>query len=235
MVALRERAVRAEQEQELRAEQARLGERARIAREMHDVARPQGVADRMHAGALEVQARPSAGAGRRARGADPHDAREAMEDLREVLGVLRADGDGRTWRPQPGAPTSTGSSTPRARPACSVDLPLDGRRPARRAGPHRPSRRAGGADQRAQARTGRSDRGVVVERRRRHGLTVEVVNRRPVAAAALLPGSGAGLVGLRERVGLLGGDARGRPDAATAAGGCAAWLPWTRRAGVLPP
>lgn len=37
MVSLRDRAERAESERELRAEQARLGERARIAQEMHDV------------------------------------------------------------------------------------------------------------------------------------------------------------------------------------------------------
>ena len=39
----------------------------------------------------------------------------------------------------------------------------------------------------------------------RHGVTVEVVNRRPVGGAALLPGSGAGLLGLGERVALVGG------------------------------
>jgi len=58
-----------------------------------------------------------------------------------------------------------------------------------------------------------------------HGVTVEVVNRRPVGGAALLPGSGAGLVGLGERVGLVGGTLRSGP---TADGGwcVSAWLPW---------
>jgi signal transduction histidine kinase len=57
------------------------------------------------------------------------------------------------------------------------------------------------------------------------GLTVEVVNRRPVASAVLLPGSGVGLLGLRERVGLLGGTLEAAPSRD---GGwrLAAWLPW---------
>jgi signal transduction histidine kinase len=44
-------------------------------------------------------------------------------------------------------------------------------------------------------------------------LTIEVVNRRPVAAGALLPGTGSGLTGLRERVELLGGDLVSGPAA----------------------
>src|SRR5439155_422577 len=57
---LRERAARAEAEQELRAEQARLGERQRIAREMHDVLAHKVSLIALHAGALEVN--PAAGA-----------------------------------------------------------------------------------------------------------------------------------------------------------------------------
>jgi signal transduction histidine kinase len=59
------------------------------------------------------------------------------------------------------------------------------------------------------------------------GLRVEVVNRRPVGQAALLPGSGAGLNGLAERVGLLGGTLESGP---TTDGGwrLAAWLPWSQ-------
>jgi len=57
------------------------------------------------------------------------------------------------------------------------------------------------------------------------GVTVEVVNRRPVGGAALLPGSGAGLLGLGERVALVGGTFGSGP---TAEGGwcVTAWLPW---------
>jgi signal transduction histidine kinase len=68
------------------------------------------------------------------------------------------------------------------------------------------------------------------------GVTIEIVNQRPVSAMTLLPGSGAGLVGLRERVALIGGTMQCGPD--TRAGGAdrvggpdggwrlTAWLPW---------
>ncbi|MFL6173189.1 MAG: histidine kinase, partial [Marmoricola sp.] len=49
---LRERAIQAESEQELRVEQARSGERERIAREMHDVLAHRISLVTMHAGAL---------------------------------------------------------------------------------------------------------------------------------------------------------------------------------------
>jgi signal transduction histidine kinase len=57
------------------------------------------------------------------------------------------------------------------------------------------------------------------------GVTVEVVNQRPVASATLLPGSGAGLLGLRERITLLGGSLQCGP---CTDGGwrLAVWLPW---------
>lgn len=54
MVSLRDRAERAEAEQELRADQARLGERARIAQEMHDVLAHKVSLIALHAGGLEV-------------------------------------------------------------------------------------------------------------------------------------------------------------------------------------
>ncbi len=56
------------------------------------------------------------------------------------------------------------------------------------------------------------------------GLCVEVVNQRPVATGLLLPGADAGLVGLRERVQLVGGTFAAGP---TGDGGwrLRAWLP----------
>src|SRR4029453_16674842 len=57
------------------------------------------------------------------------------------------------------------------------------------------------------------------------GVTVEVGNQRPVSSATLLPGSGAGLTGLRERVALVGGSlhAGASDDGGWRLG---AWLPW---------
>jgi signal transduction histidine kinase len=91
MVSLRDRAERAESERELRAEQARLGERARIAQEMHDVLAHKVSLIALHAGGLELN--PAVGPEKveSSAGLIRETARQAMEDLREVLGVLRTD------------------------------------------------------------------------------------------------------------------------------------------------
>ncbi|CUU59404.1 Signal transduction histidine kinase [Parafrankia irregularis] len=94
VLSLRERAERAEATQRLRAEQARSAERARIAREMHDVLAHRITMVALHAGALEISSDlPSEQVGATAgviRGA----ARQALEELREVIGVLRSDNRG---------------------------------------------------------------------------------------------------------------------------------------------
>src|SRR6266545_161415 len=91
LASLRGRAERAEAERELRAEQARLGERARIAQEMHDVLAHKVSLIALHAGGLEVN--PAVGPEKVEGSARliRETARQAMEDLREVLGVLRSD------------------------------------------------------------------------------------------------------------------------------------------------
>jgi signal transduction histidine kinase len=100
---LRDRAERAEAEQALRVAQGRSNERARIAREMHDVLAHRISLISMHAGALAyrtdltpVQVRETAGLLQ----AKSH---EALTDLRQVLGVLRGDeaAAGLRERPQP--------------------------------------------------------------------------------------------------------------------------------------
>ncbi|MGW4498707.1 sensor histidine kinase [Micromonospora sp. NPDC004336] len=87
---LRDRAERLEREQEARAERVRAEERARIAREMHDVVAHRVSLMVVHAGALEVTATDPATAETatliRSTG------RQALADLREVLGVLRQPG-----------------------------------------------------------------------------------------------------------------------------------------------
>jgi signal transduction histidine kinase len=101
---LQERARRAEAEQQERARRAVLEERARIAREMHDVV----------AHSLSVMVSQAKG-GRYAARADPGRAvtvlaaieeagRQALADMRGLLGVLRDDrsrDDGQRWGPQP--------------------------------------------------------------------------------------------------------------------------------------
>jgi len=106
IAALEERALRAEAEREERARRAVRDERARIAREMHDVV--------AHSLAVIVS---QAQGGQYAARTDPERAaavlatiaqagRQALTDMRGLLGVLRPDAplsteDGNSWGPQP--------------------------------------------------------------------------------------------------------------------------------------
>jgi signal transduction histidine kinase len=91
VVSLRDRAERAESEQQLRVAQARVLERTRIAREMHDVLAHRISLLSLHAGALEIRpdAAPAEVAG--AAGVIRASAHQALQDLREVIGVLREE------------------------------------------------------------------------------------------------------------------------------------------------
>lgn len=90
--ALTERAERAEREQELRAEQARADERARLAGEMHDVVTHRVSLMVLQAGALRVSATDE-----RTRQA-AEDLREAgcqaLAELRDLVGILRTEPEG---------------------------------------------------------------------------------------------------------------------------------------------
>ncbi|MGN9782495.1 sensor histidine kinase [Nonomuraea sp. ZG12] len=99
LAAARERADRLEREQVMRAEQARTQERARIAREMHDVVAHRVSLMVLHAGALEVRSRDEEAAGTAAMIGDI--GREALTNLREILGVLRSPHQPVPLSPQP--------------------------------------------------------------------------------------------------------------------------------------
>ncbi|BBH71225.1 two-component sensor histidine kinase [Actinoplanes sp. OR16] len=96
---LREQAARLTAEQQLRAEQAKLTERARIAREMHDVLAHRMSLISLHAGALEVRGTVSPEELSLAAGAIRTGAHEALEELRSVVGVPRSS---QPEPPQPG-------------------------------------------------------------------------------------------------------------------------------------
>ena len=154
VLSLQEHARQLQSEQRLRIHEAQLAERARIAREMHDVLAHRISLLSVHAGALEFNHDTSPEEVAEAAGVIRDNARAAQEELREVIGVLRADpGDGTVEPPQP--------TFAEARASCrGVSRGGDGggaRRPARRPialGARRQDglpNRPGGADQRAQA------------------------------------------------------------------------------------
>lgn len=225
VLSLKERAVRAEAEAHLRAEQAQLRAREDIAREIHDVLGHRLSLLSVHAGALAY--RPDAPPRDIARAAEiiRESAHNALQDLREVVGVLRAPvGE---LLPQPtldDVPTLVAESV-RAGTAVELREDVDGPVPAStgrtvyrivQEGLTNARKHAPGAAVDVRIAGGPED-----------GLTVEVDNDAPAAGPApnVVSGQGLGLAGLAERVGLAGGRLE---HGVTGAGGwrVAAWLPW---------
>ncbi|SOE03816.1 sensor histidine kinase [Blastococcus haudaquaticus] len=88
LLALRDRAERAEAERELMAREAVLGERTRIAREMHDAVGHRVSLMVLQAGAIEMAARDAERVEQLA-GQVQTAGRQALEELRQMVGVLR--------------------------------------------------------------------------------------------------------------------------------------------------
>ena len=225
---LRERAERAEAERQEHAERARLQERARIAREMHDVLAHRISLLSMQAGALEFRPEATPDEVARAAGVIRASGHQALQDLREVIGVLRDGTAPSPERPQPtladlpglieesrsagmivrdrvrvedllGVPAATGRNAYR--------IVQEGLTNARRHAPGAPVV-------------------LTVAGRPQEGLEIELRNaaaHRPERAVA--PGSGSGIIGLAERAHLAGGRLEhGRTP--TGDHRLWAWLPW---------
>jgi signal transduction histidine kinase len=227
LLSLRERAAQAQTEEQLRAEQAQHHAREEIAREMHDVLGHRLSLLSVHAGALEF--RPDAPAEEVARAAKVirESAHQALQDLREVVGVLRAPiGE----LPQPtlaDLPLLVEEST---RAQMQVDLRTEVREPV----PDRTGRTAYRIIQEALTNARKHAPGTAVQVRLAgtpgQGLTVEVHNAAPATGPASTTAAtpappGQGLIGLAERVTLADGRLEHGP---TPDGGwrLVAWLPW---------
>lgn len=230
LTSLRDRAARAEAEHQLRAEQARRSERARIAHEMHDVLAHRISLVALHAGGLEVNPSHPADVERTA-ALIRTTARQALEDLRGVLGVLRADGaDGDDAVPQPTLADIRDlvASSRQAGAPVRLDADLEGGLP-----PELLGRTAYRIVQEGLTNALRHAHGAAVRVRLADedgALAVEVRNGLSSGSAPghrLPEGAGLGLVGLRERVDLAGGELVAGPDAD---GGFTvrASLPWPR-------
>ncbi|MGF0118382.1 sensor histidine kinase [Promicromonospora sp. Marseille-Q5078] len=229
---LRDRARRAEAEQERRVTEARTAERTRIAREMHDTLAHRLSLLAATAGAMEYRpdadpAQLAAAAGRVRAGVS-----DALEDLRQVIRLLRAGpddlgpvpglddvrrlvddaraagGDVRYERADATGPDASPAAQPPAAVATAVfRVVQEALTNARRHAP--------GAAVRVAVSTAPGE------------VRVRVTDD-GAAAGAVPPegiGTGTGLVGLRERATLLGGTLDAGPDGS---GGFAveAWLPW---------
>lgn len=238
---LKERARQADEEQRLRVEEARHLERERIAREMHDVLAHRISLLAVHAGALEFAAGTQT-AQSRAAGIIRECAHEALEDLRDVIRMLRTDGpDGGPAggaddadRPQPTLADLPGLVEETRRTGIAVAY--DGGRADAEAVPPRVGRHAYRIVQEGLTNARKHAPGepvrVLVDVVSPGTLTVEIANslhhmpqvdRSAVPPA--LPGAGVGLIGLRERVALVGGRLEHGHEQGEFR--LRAWLPWS--------
>ena len=226
---LEDRARRAEEDQAHRVTEARRAERTKIAREMHDVLAHRLSLLAAYAGALEFRPDAPPEELARAAGVIRDGAHQALEELREVIGVLRDDpAEPESDRPQP-----TLSDLPRlldeAR-AAGTPVRLDDRRADAGTVPDVLGRTVYRVVQEGLTNVRKHAPGqeatVLLGGRRGRNLLVVVINRTGAATAdpGRIPGSGSGLVGLRERVQLAGG----RLDAKSGHGRFRLWavLPW---------
>ncbi|GHB35243.1 two-component sensor histidine kinase [Streptomyces spinoverrucosus] len=227
MFSLRDRARRAETEAHLRAEQAQRLAREAIAREMHDVLAHRLTLLSVHAGALEFRPDAPREEVARAAGVIRESAHEALQDLREIIGVLRAGEPDDAGRPQPTLAALDALVAESREAGTKVTLGLRVTDPA--AVPASIGRTAYRIAQEGLTNARKHAPGtevtVSVTGAPGEGLTISVRNPAPDGEVPHVPGSGQGLIGLTERATLAGGrlEHGARPD-----GGfeVRAWLPW---------
>ncbi|UNZ17341.1 histidine kinase [Streptomyces sp. 891-h] len=209
VVSLRERAARA-------ATEARREAREDVAREMHDVLAHRLSLLSVHAGALEFNPGASADQVGRAAAVIRDSAHQALEDLREIIGVLRAPEDGD--RPQPVLADVERLAAESRQAGARITLEMDVPDSAETAPPvpavvGRTAYRIvqeGLTNARKHGPGPEAPVSVTVRGASGQGLTVEIRNPAgpggPAAPAdGTIPGAGQGLIGLKERASLAGG------------------------------
>ena len=209
---LRARTEQLERERAERERDAVARDRVRIARELHDVVAHSVSVMVVQAGAARSVLDRDPDASVRALGAVEATGREALTEMRRLLGILRPAGEDADHSPQPSL-DRLGALIARSRDAgLDVELHVEGR-----AGPLAP-----GVDLTAfrlvqegltnALKHGGRGRARVVLRWSPEVLEVEVANRVADGPAAHgLASGGQGLIGMRERVALCGGELRAGP------------------------
>ncbi|WP_157802294.1 sensor histidine kinase [Diaminobutyricimonas aerilata] len=202
---------------EARLGDVRRAERERIAREMHDVLAHRISLLSVHAGALEYRSSGRDPDARALRADEVHgaamvireNAHRAIDDLREVLSVLRDGGEVDELGVSPAQPTAEDL------PALLDDARAAGQRVMARVSipptvPDGAQRTVYRVVQEGLTNARKHAPGSVVEvcvHPDRDAVVVTVVNPAPVGVTeSEIPGAGAGLVGLAERVRLAGGN-----------------------------
>ncbi|HYN16668.1 MAG TPA: histidine kinase [Actinomycetes bacterium] len=223
---LQERAVRLERERAEEARRAVASERARIARELHDV-----VAHHVSMMVVQAEAGPLAADPARAAGAFEAIAatgRQALVEMRRLLGVLRGDGDqAPSLAPQPGLAEVPALVEQVGQAGLRVELVVEGTKAALPPGIDLSAyrivqealtnalRHGGAGSARVLVRYGEDDLELQID----NGVEPPPAAAGPLRPAILPVGSdrqdrrsGRGLLGMRERVNLFGGELHAGPE-----------------------
>jgi signal transduction histidine kinase len=204
-----EQAAHAEATSGERAREAASAERVRIARELHDVVAHSVSMIAVQAGAAEELVERDPAAARQHMSAVRKTAREALVEMRRLLGVLREDEA--TYSPQPGLARVEDLIEESRAAGVPTELREEGERPAVAPGIDLAAYRiVQEALTNVRKHAGEVATTVTV-RYRPDGIDLEVVNA--PGATGNGGGSGHGLVGMRERARVYGGSIDAGPDA----------------------
>lgn len=226
---LRERAERAEAAAADRADRVRGQERERIAREMHDALAHRISMVSLHAGALEVRSDADAADIEKIAGTIRASAHGALNDLREILGVLRSDEDSPPMKP--GSSIDDVPALIDEVRAAGVVVDFDSRLDAGDV-PATMGRNVFRVLQEGLTNARKHAAGSAVQvsiRPEREGMLVSVSNALG-GRDSVVPGSRTGLIGLSERLSLAGGRLDHGVKTVDGSVGYVleAWLPWPR-------
>jgi signal transduction histidine kinase len=194
-----------EREHELRAQEAVVEERARIARELHDLVAHNVSVMVIQAGAERHALPPDQQPTRDALASIEQAGRQALADARRLLGMLRRVGDREELAPQPGIGEIGGLIEQVQRAGLQVALAVEGEpRPLEPGLDLCAYRIVQEGLTNALKHAGRSHAEVRL-RYAPDALEVGVCDD-GAAGAAMVDGAGQGLIGMRERVALYGGE-----------------------------
>lgn len=211
-----DRAARLQREQSERELAAVAAERGRIARELHDVIAHSVSLMGVQAGAVERVLERDPAQAREALRSIQSTARESVEELRRLLGILRAEEDPLGISPQPGLAALSSLVDENRSAGLSVGLEFDGDARALPAGVELSAYRV---IQEALTNVRKHAPGATAQVcvcYRAHEVELVVTNSASSAAnaRALTPSqsSGHGFVGMRERVAIYDGSLEARPE-----------------------
>jgi signal transduction histidine kinase len=203
--ALAARSALLERERDLRAHEAVAEERARIARELHDLVAHNVSVMVVQAGAERVALGDEHASTRAALASIEQSGRQALAEARRLLGVLRRNGDGEGLAPQPSIEHIDVLVEQIERAGLPVHLSIEGERAALPAGVDLCAYRIVQEGLTNALKHAGPAHAEVLLRYEPLGLEVEVRDDGRGNGSTNGDGAGHGLIGMRERVALYGG------------------------------